>query len=165
MYISQIIIVSHSNPRCIFFTVCIFCVFYLISIMHINWTVSRNKITIRCYLVKFIVMYVICIFVCVHWFFCMSLCIICLFPSNVNSIVYTIMYVHIFGYLVNKLEIWWVYLSPIGENYHCHFHYHYIHQWLHTMVEWAGTSSVTSKSSLWLIQLLLFLQSNVILTL
>ena len=24
------------------------------------------------------------------------------------------MYVHIFGYLVNKLEIWWVYLSPIG---------------------------------------------------
>ena len=23
------------------------------------------------------------------------------------------MYVHIFGYLVNKLEIWWVYLSPI----------------------------------------------------
>ena len=26
------------------------------------------------------------------------------------------MYVHIFGYLVNKLEIWWVYLSPI-ENY------------------------------------------------
>ena len=48
MYISQIIIVSHSNPRCIFFTVCIFCVFSLISIMHINWTVSRNKITIRC---------------------------------------------------------------------------------------------------------------------
>ena len=25
------------------------------------------------------------------------------------------MYVHIFGYLVNKLEIWWVYLSPIGK--------------------------------------------------
>ena len=25
------------------------------------------------------------------------------------------MYVHIFGYLVNKLEIWWVYLSPIGS--------------------------------------------------
>ena len=24
------------------------------------------------------------------------------------------MYVHIFGYLVNKLEIWWVYLSPIS---------------------------------------------------
>ena len=23
------------------------------------------------------------------------------------------MYVHIFGYFVNKLEIWWVYLSPI----------------------------------------------------
>ena len=23
------------------------------------------------------------------------------------------MYVHIVGYLVNKLEIWWVYLSPI----------------------------------------------------
>ena len=27
------------------------------------------------------------------------------------------MYVHIFGYLVNKPEIWWVYLSPIeNEN-------------------------------------------------
>ena len=25
------------------------------------------------------------------------------------------MYVHIFGYLVNKLEIWWVYLSPIEQ--------------------------------------------------
>ena len=25
------------------------------------------------------------------------------------------MYVHIFGYLVNKLEIWWVYLSPIEK--------------------------------------------------
>ena len=27
------------------------------------------------------------------------------------------MYVHIFGYLVNKIEIWWVYLSPIEKNY------------------------------------------------
>ena len=27
----------------------------------------------------------------------------------------TLMYVHIFGYLVNKLEIWWVYLSPIDS--------------------------------------------------
>ena len=44
------------------------------------------------------------------------LCIICFFPSNVNSIVYTLMYVHIFGYLVNKLEIWWVYLSPIEKD-------------------------------------------------
>ena len=26
------------------------------------------------------------------------------------------MYVHIFGYLVNKLEIWWVYLSPIESS-------------------------------------------------
>ena len=26
------------------------------------------------------------------------------------------MYVHIFGYLVNKLEIWWVYLSPIEKS-------------------------------------------------
>ena len=25
------------------------------------------------------------------------------------------MHVHIFGYLVNKLEIWWVYLSPIEK--------------------------------------------------
>ena len=25
------------------------------------------------------------------------------------------MYVLIFGYLVNKLEIWWVYLSPIEK--------------------------------------------------
>ena len=25
------------------------------------------------------------------------------------------MYVHMFGYLVNKLEIWWVYLSPIEK--------------------------------------------------
>ena len=28
------------------------------------------------------------------------------------------MYVHIFGYLVNKLEIWWVYLSPIEKRLH-----------------------------------------------
>ena len=27
------------------------------------------------------------------------------------------MYVHIFGYLVNKLEIWWVYLSPIENGF------------------------------------------------
>ena len=56
------------------------------------------------------------VFVCVYRFFlyvCVCLCIICFFPSNVNSTVYTLMYVHIFGYLVNKLEIWWVYLSPI----------------------------------------------------
>ena len=34
--------------------------------------------------------------------------------SSLNVIdVYTLMYVHIFGYLVHKLEIWWVYLSPI----------------------------------------------------
>ena len=61
-------------------------------------------------------MYVIC--VCSLIFFvchCVCLCIICYFPSNVNSIVYTLMYVHIFGYLVNKLEIWWVYLSPIEK--------------------------------------------------
>ena len=52
-------------------------------------------------------------------FFSMSLCMFVyhlLFPSNVNSIVYTLMYVHIFGYLVNKLEIWWVYLSPIEHD-------------------------------------------------
>ena len=65
-------------------------------------------------------MYVICVFVCVFNFFlyvihCICLCIICFFPSNVNFIVYTLMYVHIFGYLVNKLEIWWVYLSPIEK--------------------------------------------------
>ena len=48
---------------------------------------------------------------------CVCLCIICFFPSNVNSIVYTLMYVHIFGYLVNKLEIWWVYLSPIEKDF------------------------------------------------
>ena len=29
------------------------------------------------------------------------------------------MYVHIFGYLVNKLEIWWVYLSPIEKKKWC----------------------------------------------
>ena len=29
------------------------------------------------------------------------------------------MYVHIFGYLVNKLEIWWVYLSPIEKKLLC----------------------------------------------
>ena len=39
-----------------------------------------------------------------------------LFASTVNCIVYTLMYVHIFSYLVNKLEIWWVYLSPIAES-------------------------------------------------
>ena len=67
-------------------------------------------------------MYVICVFVCACSliFFvchCVCLCIICFFPSNVNSIVYTLMYVHIFGYLVSKLEIWWVYLSPIEKKY------------------------------------------------
>ena len=55
-------------------------------------------------------MYVICVSVCVHYyFFCMSLCMFVfnlLFPSNVNSIVYTLMYVPMFGYIVNKLEIW-----------------------------------------------------------
>ena len=35
--------------------------------------------------------------------------------SNVNCIVYTLMYVHIFSYLVNKLEIRWVYLTPIEK--------------------------------------------------
>ena len=53
--------------------------------------------------------------------FCMSLCMFIYYllfpPSNVNSIVYTLMYVHIFGYLVNKLEIWWEYLSPIEISY------------------------------------------------
>ena len=39
---------------------------------------------------------------------CVCLCIICSFFSNINSIVYILMYVHIFGYLVNKLEIRWV---------------------------------------------------------
>ena len=34
------------------------------------------------------------------------------------------MYVHIFGYLVNKLEIWWVYLSPI-DMINCTFHLTY----------------------------------------
>ena len=48
----------------------------------------------------------------------MSLCMFVyylLFSSNVNSIVYTIMYAHIYGYLVNIPEIRWVglYLSPI----------------------------------------------------
>ena len=46
---------------------------------------------------------------------CVCLCIICFFPSSVNSTVYTLMYVHIFGYIVNKLEICWVYLSLIDE--------------------------------------------------
>ena len=57
---------SHSNPRLLddfFFTVCIPCVFTLIFISHINSTGSRNEIAIRCYLVKFIAMYVICVFV------------------------------------------------------------------------------------------------------
>ena len=39
-----------------------------------------------------------------------------LFSSNVNSIVYTLIgCTYIFGYLVNKLEIRWVYLSPIKK--------------------------------------------------
>ena len=71
---------SHSNPRLLdvlFFTVCNLCVFTLIFTSYINSTVSRNEITIRCYLVKFIVMYVICVYVCVYYlFFCMSLCMI-----------------------------------------------------------------------------------------
>ena len=37
---------------------------------------------------------------------CMSLFVYYFFPSNVNSIVYTLVDVHIFDYLVNKLEIW-----------------------------------------------------------
>ena len=46
---------------------------------------------------------------------CMFVYYLFFFPFNVNSIVYTLMYVHIFGYLVNKLEIWWVYLYPIEK--------------------------------------------------
>ena len=109
----------------LFFTVCILCVFTLILISHINWTVFRNEITIRCCLVNFVVLYVICVFVCVHWFslyffvcHCVHvcLCIICYFSSNVNCVVYnTLMYVHIFGYLVNILERRWLYLSPIEK--------------------------------------------------
>ena len=40
--------------------------------------------------------------------------------ANVNCIVYTLnglMYAHIFSYLVNKLEIQWVYISPIEKRY------------------------------------------------
>ena len=65
-----------------------------------------------------LVMYVICVcsliflYVIVYYLH---------FPSYVNSIVYTLMYVHIFGYLVNKLEIWWVYLSPIGKKHNLKF--------------------------------------------
>ena len=49
----------------------------------------------------------------------MSLCMfgyyLLFFSSNVNCIVYTPMYVHIFSYLVNKLEMRWLYLSPIEK--------------------------------------------------
>ena len=34
---------------------------------------------------------------------------------NVNCIINTLIYVHIFSYVVNKLEIWWVYPSPIEK--------------------------------------------------
>ena len=37
----------------------------------------------------------------------------------VHIFVYTLMYVYIFGYLVNKLEMWWVYLSPIEKICNC----------------------------------------------
>ena len=54
--------------------------------------------------------------------FCITLCMfvyyLLYFCSNVNCIVYPLMYVHIFSYLVNKLDIWWVYLSPIEEIKH-----------------------------------------------
>ena len=62
-------------------------------------------------------MYVICVFV---YYFCLcpliyfvsiSFCV-CLY---VNCILYTLIYVHIFSYIVNKLEIRWVYLSPIED--------------------------------------------------
>ena len=54
--------------------------------------------------------------------FCITLCMfvyyLLYFCSNVNCIVYPLMYVHIFSYLVNKLDIWWVYLSLIEEIKH-----------------------------------------------
>ena len=59
-------------------------------------------------------MYVICVFVYLYvsidFFACHCVCL------YVNCILYTLIYVHIFSYLVNKLEIRWIYLSPIGKD-------------------------------------------------
>ena len=60
----------------------------------------------------FVLMYVICVFVCVHnhlyFFVCegVCLCVICSF-FPLMLIVYSLysLYVHFFNYLVNKLEI------------------------------------------------------------
>ena len=74
-------------------------------------TVSRDEITIRYYLVNFIVRYVICVLVCVTLFIFSTICMCMLvyylhlyfFISHLMIIVY------IFSYLVNNLDIWWLY--------------------------------------------------------
>ena len=70
-------------------------------------------------------MYVICVFVCVIYFpyyLHVSRCVCVLFVSSFlyfssygNCIVYAFMYVYIFSYLVNQLEIWWLYLCPVKK--------------------------------------------------
>ena len=43
---------------------------------------------------------------------------VCLYV-NCIGLLYTLIYVHIFSYLVSKLEIRWVYLSPIEKKLCC----------------------------------------------
>ena len=73
-------------------------------------------------------MNVTCVFcVCVYLFSllfeCVCLCIICFYLP-------VFMYVYILSYFVNKLEIWWLYLSPIEKRYVGHqvtFKIEYLH--------------------------------------
>ena len=57
-------------------------------------------------------MYVIYVFVYLYVSIVLACHCVCLY---VNCILYTLIYVHIFSYLVNKLEIQWIYLSPIEK--------------------------------------------------
>ena len=65
-------------------------------------------------------MYVNCVLVCVYLLSLLFYVYVCVlfaysflyFSSHDDCIVYARMHVHIFSYLVNKIEIWWLYLSP-----------------------------------------------------
>ena len=62
-------------------------------------------------------MHVICVFVFVYLLSLLFLCVLFVssflyFSSHDDCIVYALMYVHIYSYLVDKLDIWSLYLSP-----------------------------------------------------
>ena len=52
--------------------------------------------------------YFVCVYLFSLLFECVCLCIICFYLP-------VFMYVYILSYFVNKLEIWWLYLSPIEK--------------------------------------------------